>query len=294
MKEEQRKILDANVNRLFSQHAGFSARFTHQANEMISLQSDSLDVDSASGIINGEYQSTLEVERCVAFIRLRTLSEIIYDTLGSEAVCEHIKPLFSSPDESSDMRSSGKISYMRNKFTEKAFDKFTKFVYDAKIIHSDSFEDSCMDTYNGICEYCILPTENSSDGKLSAFYKLIKKYDLHIAASTEIHDGDNVTTVSLVSRDIDLSKLEGRVKGCMLEFEVACTDTSDIGGILTFAFHYGLKLVRIDSHNSGDEVSFSLLLSADDVLLKNIEILTFCLSSVYPSFNVIGLYKHIN
>ena len=51
MKEEQRKILDANVNRLFSQHAGFSARFTHQANEMISLQMN-LELSSISRSIS--------------------------------------------------------------------------------------------------------------------------------------------------------------------------------------------------------------------------------------------------
>ena len=293
MKEEKQKIIAENISRLFLQRAGFGSRFLHQAHEAVSLINEEIDVDYARSIMDEAYKSSASNERCDAFIWLGALSEMIYDALGEGAVREHIRSLFSSSDDSVDSRSIGKISYMRNKFTDKAFDKFAKFVNDAKLIYSDSFEDSCTDTYNGICEYCILPTASSSDGKLKAFYRLIEKYDLHVAASTEIRDGDNVTTVSLISRDTDITKLGDDVKGRMLELGLSCDNTSDLGGIISLADSYGMKLAGIDSKNSDDGVFFTLLFSTDHCKARSIETLTFCLSSIYPSFTITGFYKHI-
>lgn len=293
MGEEKRKILDANVSRLFSQSEGTYARFLHQAHELSSILQTESDIDSAYGIISDEYERVREIEKWAAFRWLRALSEVIYDSLDPSAVHEHLRSLFSS-SEDTDSRAVGKISYMRNKFTEKAFDKFAKVIDDAKLSHADSFEGSCMDVYNGICEYCILPTENSSDGKLSAFYKLIEKYDLHIAASTVIQDEETSTIVSLLSRDIDFLKFGDTAKSRMLEIGMTCADTSDIEGIISFATAYGLFLSRIDSKKSGDGLTFTLLFSADGVQIRSIEILTLCLSSIYPTFTVMGFYKHIN
>jgi len=293
MTENEKKTVDANLSRLFDICKEMPARFAHQAHELSLLLGSVSDVDSAYGIINEEYLRTRGYERCCAFIWLRVLSEVLCASLTSEVVREHIVSLFSSSDERSE-HSSGKVSYLRNKFTEKAFDKFAKHIDDAKIMHADSFEDSCMDTYNGICEYCILPTENSKDGKLTAFYKLIEKYDLHICASTTVKNEDVSTTVSLLSRDIGFTHTGELSKGRIFEFGITCPDPSDIGGILSVASAYGMKITRIDTRTVADGTGFTVLMSTDGVPLKRIETLTFCLSAIYPAFTVMGFYKHIN
>lgn len=293
--EEKREILDRNLARLFSQAEGSALRFLHQAHELSLIINDLYDIDSAYSLINDEYEKTRENERCNAFLWLRSLSEVIYDSLDYSLIREHLRSQFSSFEES-DERSLGKISYIRNKYTERAFDRFAKLIEDAKVLHADSFEDSCMDVYNGICEYCILPTENSVDGRLSAFGKLIEKYDLHIAATTTIPDGESYTEVALLARDIDFQKFGDSAKQRMLEISLTSPihSTSDINGILSFANAYGLILSRIDSRLSADGVRFTILLSADNVQIRNIEILVLCLLSIYPSFTVTGFYKHIN
>lgn len=293
--EEKREILDRNLARLFSQAEGSRARFLHQAHELSLMIDDLSDIDSAYSLINDEYEKTRENERGHAFLWLRSLSEVIYDSLDYSLIREHLRSQFSSIEEG-DERSHGKISYIRNKYTERAFDRFAKLLEDAKVLHADSFEDSCMDVYNGICEYCILPTENSVDGRLSAFGKLIEKYDLHIAATTTIRDDNSYTEVALLSRDIDFQKFGDSARQRMLEISLTSPihGTADIYGILSFAGAYGLSLAHIDSKLNADGIRFTILLSADNVQIRYIEILVLCLLSIYPSFTVTGFYKHIN
>lgn len=296
MNEARKSIIDANISALFRTSYGLHDRFAYQAHELISGYSDErggIDIDVAYNILNSAYELTLGEERNTAFLWIRTLTEVLLDTLGSEAVRDKIRSILSSTDRI-DERAIGKVSYLRNKFTEKAFDKFARLIYDPKILNAGSFEDSCEDVYNGICEYCILPIDNSVDGRLSAFYALISKYDLHIIASTPVKDENVNTTLALISRDTDFLKLGDSLRGRMLQFEFSTANTSDISGIISFASSYGMKLIRIHSIKNDEDTSFTLLFSVEGVQLRFTELLSLCLSAIYPSFNIIGFYRQIN
>ena len=58
-----------------------------------------------------------------------------------------------------------------------------------------SFTEVCEDTAAGDCDACILPIENTADGKLLNFYSLIDRFDLKICMHCDIYsDNDNHRT----------------------------------------------------------------------------------------------------
>ena len=294
MKKEEKIIYD-NLSAIFKGAEGIYPRLAYQAHELILLKKaqSAIDIYEASGILQDAYESTKELDTHTLFAYLRALSAVLLEDLSASDIHSQILSLFSDSEEL-DARALGKVSYLRNKFTEKAFDKFAKHIDDARTLYAGSFEDSCEDVYNGICEYCILPSENSTDGRLSAFYKLIKKYDLHIIASTEVITDEASTTLLLLSRNNDFSKYGEASKGRMLEFEIGCDNSADISGVIEFVLGYGLKLIKILYSGTDNESLFTFLFSADSIPQKHIEYLSFCLSALYPTFTVTGFYKHIN
>ncbi len=90
--------------------------------------------------------------------------------------------------------SLNRISYQKNSYTEKAFQCFSGLLSEAKAAYAHSFPSVCEDVYNGISEYCILPIENSTEGRLVSFTRLISQFDLKIAATCDVQSGEDKTT----------------------------------------------------------------------------------------------------
>ncbi len=288
MIEKKKEIINDNVSNLFSFCRGLSPRMLYQANELVSLH-ESVDMDFAYETIVKEKHRIKNESPIAQFFWMRALCEIIYSKLSKEEIRDHLYSVFSSAAEV-DERVKGKISYLKNKFTEKAFDRFSGIVNDAKILHTDSFEDSCEDAYNGVCEYCILPIKTSDDGRLHAFHRLIKKYDLRIAASTDV---DN-TTLILASRRADLFKDLDCLKNYRLEFSVTNADQADVDCIMSFASEYGMHLLRFDTTEGDEGGCHSFLFSADSISTERLEIFTLYLSAAFPSLSFIGIYRHLD
>lgn len=108
---------------------------------------------------------------------------------------------FPSGDEPNEF-ALNRISYQKNNYTEKAFQCFSKLLKEPKISYAHSFPSVCEDVYNGICEYCILPIENSSEGRLAGFVRLIAQYDLKITATCDIRiDDEKITKFALLRKN---------------------------------------------------------------------------------------------
>ena len=90
--------------------------------------------------------------------------------------------------------SLNRISYQKNNYTEKAFQRFSVLLGEAKAAYAHSFPSVCEDVYNGISEYCILPIENSTEGRLVSFTRLISQFDLKIVATCDVRSGEDKTT----------------------------------------------------------------------------------------------------
>ncbi len=83
----------------------------------------------------------------------------------------------------------GRIAYMAGAFADKAYERLSGLVPDARAATFHSFVDACEEVRGGLCEYGILPLENSQSGLLTAFSRLILRYGLYIVAVCDLENG---------------------------------------------------------------------------------------------------------
>ena len=83
----------------------------------------------------------------------------------------------------------GRIAYMPAAFADKAYLRLSALVDSPRATATASFVDACEEVRSGLCEYCILPLENSHSGRLAAFTRLILRYDLQAVAVCDLENG---------------------------------------------------------------------------------------------------------
>lgn len=90
-----------------------------------------------------------------------------------------------------------------NQYAEKALAKFSRLFPSPKTVLVDSFSQVC-DSVEGNDHFGVLPIENSTDGRLVGFYRLIDKHELKICAVCDIEDdaGETFTRFALVSGEL--------------------------------------------------------------------------------------------
>ena len=83
----------------------------------------------------------------------------------------------------------GRIAYMPAAFADKAYLRLSALVESPRAAATASFVDACEEVRSGLCEYCILPLENTHSGRLTAFTRLILRYDLQVVAVCDLENG---------------------------------------------------------------------------------------------------------
>lgn len=192
--------------------------------------------------------------------------------------------------------SLSRIAYVKNNFTEKAFWAFSSSLSSPKALYATSFENACEEVYNGAAQYCILPIENSTDGKLIGFYSLIDKYDLKIfsVCNIEYNDSSSSTKFALLKRSLE-PPVESAFtdEKTFLEISYTHSDSVSILDVLNAAGVFGLHLIKIDSamlEYGEDQYKFYSVFSASRNQI--LDFLVF-LHIYTPEFLPIGVYKYV-
>lgn len=188
--------------------------------------------------------------------------------------------------------SHGRISYVRNKYNDVAYEKFSHIVRNTKFSYASSFASACEDVISGVCEYAILPIENSSDGRLFGFYSLLDRYELHICAVTSLETNDDPASnirFALVGKTAP--KRINNDTLCDFEFSIARQDSKRLVDLLSAAYEFSAIPKKTDT----------VSLEYDHALYKHY--LTFSipcqeayafalyLSLEYPNYTPIGFYQ---
>lgn len=148
----------------------------------------------------------------------------------------------------------GRIAYMPAAFADKAYLCLSAFVRNPRAATTASFVDACEEVHSGLCEYCLLPLENTHSGKLTAFTRLILRYRLRIVAVCDLENGaaaGQVTRFALlkssVEREFPFPLTPPSAKeGLYLEL-IHVTDSLNLTDLLTAAEFCGLSLYRVDT-----------------------------------------------
>jgi len=183
-----------------------------------------------------------------------------------------------------------KIAYLRNSYTDTAYEIFSREIEDATVTYCADFNAVCEDVYYSRAGMCILPVENSTDGNLMRFRNLIKKYDLKIVMTCAVEAAqESVTKFALLKKNVEYIKTK---KKHPLYFEINAV-TERLRRLLSAAENYGFKLYKIDSvpiSYSESEYSYNIVFSSD-----NGELFPFIcyLFLEIPQFNPIGIYTQV-
>lgn len=80
----------------------------------------------------------------------------------------------------------GRVALVNNPYNDEAFSHFSRALVSPKKAYFPSFIEACESVMDGLCEFCVLPMENTRNGRLFGFYEMIDRYELKICAVTEL------------------------------------------------------------------------------------------------------------
>ncbi len=187
-----------------------------------------------------------------------------------------------------------RVCYMQNGYSDLAAEFFTPYLCTAQDglsrVFSDSPEQACGEVEQGSAQYCILPIEDLSEGRLSGAERLIRRYDLHIAMS-----------VSLMPRGMVFALLRrsccriGTAGDGALSYELH-SDESGIGTeqIIAAARLLGLPLRRADSRHAEYDTSrllHSLRFGVPEGGERGAELLGLLLRLEKRDYAPVGFYR---
>ena len=237
-----------------------------------------------------EFKSLLQNDNGVACaIFFKTV--IKKKPLTSRNKCDSVFELLGL-NESAQPGSHGKISYVRNKYNDAAFENFSRVVRNAKLSYAPSFASACEDVVSGLCEYAILPIENSSDGRLFGFYSLLDRYELHICAVTSLETNDDPATnirFALVGKTAPRRITNDSL--CDFEFSIARENGDRLVELLHAAYEFSAvpqKTNTVSLEYDHDLYKHYLTFS---IPCEETYAFALYLSLEYPNYTPIGFYQ---
>ncbi len=185
-----------------------------------------------------------------------------------------------------------KVSFVRGNQSGRAFESFAKFVPGVLAEYEEDFKSALEAVAAGESTYAIIPVENSLDGRLNSFHRLIEKYALSIVLCADIvsEDGESSTKFALVYKKFDIIKALGaRIFECRITF----SDPGELCNIILAANYFGVNVCKIYSlplSGGGRDNSFGIIFRTDGAQIGGF----FCyLFLEYPQFSPVGLYTEI-
>ena len=148
----------------------------------------------------------------------------------------------------------GRIAYMPAAFADKAYLRLSALVESPRAAATASFVDACEEVRSGLCEYCILPLENTHSGRLTAFTRLILRYDLQVVAVCDLENGaaeGQITRFALLraAREGEFPaplRLPPAEEPLYLEL-IHYGDPAGLTALLAAAEFCGVRLCRVDT-----------------------------------------------
>lgn len=185
-----------------------------------------------------------------------------------------------------------KVSFVIGNQSGKAFERFARFIPGVLSEYEEDFKSACEAVVAGEANYAIIPVENSTDGRLNGFYRLIEKYSLSIVLSSTVlsDDGEVSTKFALVYKNFDII---GNVGSRTFEFRITLSDQGQMGNIILATDFFGANVLKIYSlpiSSVGRENSFGITLCTDNADIAGLLCYLFL---EYPQFFAIGLYRAV-
>ncbi len=219
---------------------------------------------------------------------------LLHELLKNKDTEKLLKESASLPSERNvSAGSHGKIAFVKNEYNLLAFDIFNKDIPHAKPVTFPSFSEACISVSDGECEFCILPIQNSRDGKLLSFYSLLDKYDLKIYSVCGIEDEQSRSVLyGLISKELCFSQkgFKGQER-LLLEFSLIFENGEFMRELLDVANEIGAVLLNFNFCPVSYDANQNKYFFTFDVPTTELLTLVCYLAFEYHSYTTIGFYK---
>ncbi len=177
---------------------------------------------------------------------------ILYEEmLKVPTLSESIKHLIAiGSEDGTPAGTHGRIAYTKNKFNDLALQLFVETINNAKPLPVASNTDACESVISGKSEFCLLPIENTRDGKLFGFYSMLDRFELKICGVHTLDSDDDINSIkyALVAKSCkELGRRRLRTVEYIFEFSVVNPNGDFIESLLQVAKECGATLLSIDS-----------------------------------------------
>lgn len=187
------------------------------------------------------------------------------------------------------------FTYLRNSFSDEAYDVFSQDFADPRVSYSDTLADCVRAVVDGRASYCLLPLEDRGGMRLPTIAELILKNDLKINSVTPVFglDGNADLKYALLSESFTLPKKE-KNDDVYLELRLLRHSAEVLASLLSAAVHFGHSVYRINtltlSTEEESELIYSLVLRDGGAGFT--ELLAY-LTLFFPDFVTVGIYKNL-
>ena len=187
------------------------------------------------------------------------------------------------------------FSYVKNQYSDEAFDVFSENVNDPRVSYSSSFTEAVKKLNAGIADFCLLPLEERGGVRLPTVSELIYANDLKINAVTPVfgYTGNGEIKYATVSKCFiieEYSMEDDRYFEIRLETDsgIAVTELGLAAAV------FGMEVYRINTFtsvaDSGAVCNYSAVIrkTGGDFLPLLVYLALF-----FPSYTPVGLYKNL-
>ncbi len=208
-------------------------------------------------------------------------------TPGKRKISDFLQPLSFELD-------TGNIACFKNPAFDKAYRSLSKYVPSSNITYYADFNSVCEAVYDGKADFCILPIENSTDGRLGGFYNLISKYELFICLASDVLSNDeNVKTrFALCGKNTEPLTPYKKEAERYAELYIRYDGENTISDIMFYSDFFGIKTVKVDcipSQYSDGEYDVHITAFAKESELVRLFILFFMKQIRYSVFGIYTL-----
>ena len=299
--------LDENATRHFHLFEQEIAHLSELAKELIENQTETSDAISAIPEFHLSDHPLVKIDTASPHQYLtQRLSEIhnaqnqilLSEEIRKRLEIDPIQPPneFLQDAEKDEIGAEQLIVYQKSSFADTAYLQFTSLLHAPRAAYTHSFLSACEDVYNGNCEYCILPLENTSEGLLVGFAKLIERFALKIVATCDVfgNEGARLTRFALLKKSIASLPLKSTAYPCFLEISVPSEQKQPLRNLLIAAELCNLSLYRVHTlpyveENEPPRHHAVFQLSKESWLSSFLIYLTMEI----PQYTLTGIYAHI-
>lgn len=187
------------------------------------------------------------------------------------------------------------FTYVRNRFSDEAYDVFSQDFIDPKVKYSQTFKDCAQAVSSGNVTYCLLPLEEKGGVRLPTVSEIIFRNDFKINSVIPVFgpDGNADMKYALVSKSFTVPERK-KDDDLYLEIRIGTTDDPPLLEVFGAVKHFGMSVYRVNTvtfDTEGEEETYFSIVIKDEgnTFAPLLTYFTLFIRDFVP----VGIYKNL-